>query len=80
MYGCCHHCYVLLSRDGRASYAGTTNNLDRRLRQHNGMRSGGARYTTRRRRAADGSGGDDPAHWRYLFVVSGFAGRSQALQ
>ena len=64
-------CYILVSADGGASYCGSTTCFPRRLRQHNGgRRAGGARYTHRRR-----CGGD----WRPLWVVHGFANRSQAL-
>ena len=38
-------CYVLRSRDGRRTYAGSTCDLARRLRQHNGDLRGGARAT-----------------------------------
>lgn len=65
-------CYVLSFEDGRASYCGVTDNLTRRLEQHNGRKAGGARYTARHRR---GIGGE----WRPLWVVRGFASRAQAL-
>lgn len=57
--------YILSTADGRASYCGVTNDLGRRLRQHNGLQSGGARYTRSRR------------HWYPLWVVCGFTSRSQ---
>ena len=41
----CYLCYILLSADGRRSYAGCTNCIARRLRQHNGEIAGGARAT-----------------------------------
>jgi putative endonuclease len=40
--------YVLECADG-SLYTGVTRDLDRRLRQHNGLLSGGARYTSGRR-------------------------------
>lgn len=40
--------YLLRCGDG-TYYCGSTNNLPRRLLQHNGLRSGGARYTATRR-------------------------------
>ena len=40
--------YLLECADGTL-YCGTTTDIDRRLRQHNGELSGGARYTQSRR-------------------------------
>lgn len=40
--------YVLECVDG-SLYTGVTRDLDRRLRQHNGMLAGGPRYTSGRR-------------------------------
>ena len=54
-------CYVLISECGRRTYAGCTNNLPRRLRQHRGFLRGGARATR-----AFGPG------LRTMFVVCGF--------
>ena len=42
------HVYLLQCADG-SLYAGSTNDLGRRLRQHNGELTGGARYTRVRR-------------------------------
>ena len=56
-------CYVLLSEDGRKTYAGCTNHLARRLRQHRRQIRGGARAT-----AAFGP------RAALFFVVSGFGG------
>lgn len=42
------HVYLLECADG-SLYCGVTNNLVRRLRQHNGETYGGARYTYTRR-------------------------------
>lgn len=63
---CC--CYLLLSQNTRTgrTYCGVTNNLTRRLSQHNGRRSGGARYTR-------------GAQWTPVCTVEGFTNRSQAL-
>lgn len=60
------HVYVVRSEDGRA-YIGKTSDLARRLRQHNGELSGGARATRGRR-------------WRYELVIDGFETGPQALQ
>ena len=57
-------CYVLRQPEGRRTYCGATNNLSRRLRQHNAEIRGGARYTTRHRKAG--------GRWSVHFVVRGF--------
>lgn len=54
-----HYCYILWHPETGSTYNGYTNNLLRRLRQHNGEISGGARSTSRR------EGG-----WEYLFVIT----------
>lgn len=51
-------CYILHNSINNTTYNGSTNNLERRLRQHNGLQSGGARAT----RPLAGN-------WRYLAVV-----------
>ena len=62
-------CYMLEAVDGGRSktYVGATVNPDRRLRQHNGEISGGARAT--RGRA-----------WRRVFLIGGFAEERDALR
>ncbi len=42
------HVYLLECRDG-SFYCGITNNLARRLAEHNGKKAGGARFTRSRR-------------------------------
>jgi len=63
------HCYLLATCDGRSekTYVGVTPNLDRRLRQHNGEISGGAKATTGRR-------------WERICHVRGFPDHRAALQ
>jgi predicted GIY-YIG superfamily endonuclease len=63
-------CYTLLSADGRCTYVGVTNNLARRLRQHNGLISGGAKCTGRE--------GKRP--WSVVCTVTGFVTYVEALQ
>ena len=62
-------CYVINQSCGARTYCGATNNLVRRLRQHNGEICGGARYTTR-----NGSG------WTVYFVIGGFLTRRECLR
>jgi len=57
-----NYCYVLWNGEGGKTYNGYTNDLARRLRQHNGELKGGARCTTRAV-----ASGDRP--WQYLAIV-----------
>jgi predicted GIY-YIG superfamily endonuclease len=61
------YCYLLVSADYKRTYIGATNNPDRRLRQHNGELSGGAKATAGR-------------EWRRLLLVAGFPDSIAALQ
>lgn len=62
-------CYVLRSAAVPArTYAGSTNHFAHRIRQHNGIITGGARATMR----------DKP--WRVCCLVYGFQSRSAALR
>ena len=61
------YCYIIAN--GRHTYNGSTNDLRRRLRQHNGEITGGARATSR-----VGPG------WRYVAVLGGFTDHVNALQ
>ena len=61
-------CYALSSSDGKRSYTGQTNHFERRLRQHNGEISGGARYTKTKTR------------WTPLFCVTQFKTLRSVLQ
>lgn len=63
-------CY-LLTLDRKFSYVGATNNLSRRVRQHNGEIKGGAKYTT----SKCGLG-----EWQPLLHVKGFPNYTSALQ
>jgi structure-specific endonuclease subunit SLX1 len=53
-------CYVLISEVSNKTYIGITNRLERRIRQHNGECSGGAKYTCQSR------------PWRIYGYVKGF--------
>jgi structure-specific endonuclease subunit SLX1 len=58
---------MLASLDARKTYVGATIDPDRRLRQHNGEISGGAKATKGRA-------------WRRVFLVSGFEDERACLQ
>ena len=62
-------CYLLITADGgsKKTYVGVTPDLDRRLEQHNGLRSGGAAATKGRR-------------WERVCHVKGFPDHVAALQ
>jgi len=67
-FDCCKNyvCYLIVSKVTRRTYVGCTNNVKRRLRQHNGEIKGGARYTQLGR------------PWEIKFLVCGF-GPSRSL-
>lgn len=63
-------CYCLVSTaTTRHSYVGATNNIVRRLRQHNGEIVGGARYTS----------SPTLRPWALGLLATGFASKSDAL-
>jgi len=59
--------YCLQCIDSQKTYVGCTNDLKRRLRQHNCEIVGGAKATRGRK-------------WRYHFIVKGFRNKIEALQ
>lgn len=68
-------CYLLVTCAAPyKTYIGATVNLDRRLRQHNGELSGGAKRTT----AISTNRG--PSAWRRACHVEGFTGQIECLQ
>ena len=62
-----HNVYILREKDGKRTYVGYTNNLERRIRQHNGEIKGGAKYTVGR-------------SWEYAGYIKGFENNIMALQ
>lgn len=63
--------YVLQSAargKAKQTYIGMTSHLGRRIRQHNGQLTGGAKYTSKNR------------PWRILMVLTGLPDRSEALR
>ena len=63
-------CYLLVSVDEKKTYVGITNNMARRLRQHNGVITGGAKTTS----------SDKLRPWSVVLFVSGFRSHVEALQ
>ncbi len=60
-------CYIIYKNNN--TYCGITNNVTRRLKQHNSIIKGGAKATT-----SKGPG------WNYLCQISGFQNKIQVLQ
>ncbi len=63
-----HCCYILQNEDNQKTYNGYTVNTTRRLRQHNGELSGGAKSTRCSKT------------WQYIAIISGFQDKINALQ
>lgn len=59
-----HCCYILFNNKHNATYNGYTNNLGRRIRQHNGYIKGGAVFTTRKKQQYP------DFMWQYLAIVA----------
>ena len=51
-----HYCYLIINENSH-TYIGITNNLDHRIEQHNGIRSGGAKATKKSKA------------WRYKCII-----------
>lgn len=59
-------CYLIISEVSNNTYIGITTDIDRRLKQHNGIMQGGAKNTRRER------------PYKLIGTVSGFKTRSEA--
>ena len=55
-----HYCYILYNNIDMKTYVGYTTNPLRRLRQHNGLLVGGARFTKR----------NNNGNWMFLAVIT----------
>lgn len=62
-----YYCYILTNNINNRTYNGSTNNLHRRIRQHNGMIVGGAHATKEYR------------PWQYCAFLTGFKTQKEAL-
>ena len=65
-----YYCYILASENpfySNHTYNGSTNNLTRRLRQHNQEITGVAKSTKNK------------GPWKYIFIMEGFTNRNEAL-
>jgi structure-specific endonuclease subunit SLX1 len=65
-----YFCYILRNTNplyNNLTYNGITNNLSRRLRQHNGEITGGAKYTKNK------------GPWEYYVIIQGFTNKCEAL-
>lgn len=65
-----YYCYIICSLNPKfqnSTYNGSTNNLVRRLRQHNGEISGGAKATKYKR------------PWKFIAIWEGFDSKNEAL-
>ncbi len=65
-----YYCYILYTSNAfytNQTYNGSTNDLKRRIRQHNGELVGGAKSTSNK------------GPWEYLAVISGFETHKEAL-
>ena len=62
-----HYVYILKEIDGKRTYVGYTVNPERRIRQHNGEITGGAKYTQGKK-------------WEYVGYLTGFPDKYIALQ
>lgn len=66
-----HYCYILGNNIDSKTYVGYTNNPQRRIRQHNGLIKGGAKYTTRCvQKTGQIRMGENQLEWYYLALIT----------
>lgn len=63
--------YLLFHKTANRTYIGITTNIQRRLRQHRGEITGGARFTARTQKKFPGG------QWELVCFLSGFENRSE---
>lgn len=59
-----HFCYIIYDIFG-STYNGYTCNMNRRIRQHNNVIKGGAKFTTKRQYKSNASD-----HWKYMLSIT----------
>ncbi|MEC8392652.1 MAG: GIY-YIG nuclease family protein, partial [Actinomycetota bacterium] len=71
--------YLLQHEHSGRTYLGITTDMERRLRQHNGLLSGGSKYTRAFRGTASVASGEEHfSPWKEALVVKGLS-RSRAM-
>jgi len=75
--------YMLINKNSTIPYIGKTNDLERRLRQHNGELKGGAKRTHRalnsKKIEGEGEGEGEEGKWNRVLHVKGFIDERAAL-
>lgn len=61
-----YYCYLIYSSKIQRTYIGITNDLQKRIQQHNGMIKGGAKSTR------------CDKNWKYFMIISQFINKSDA--
>ena len=61
-----YYCYFLISHKSNRTYIGITNNLENRIKQHNGKIKGGAKST-------------QSSSWNYHTVIGNFKNKSESM-
>lgn len=64
--------YVYVITNNNKSYVGSTNNLQRRIRQHNCEIKGGAKYTTSVINSKQVNGKQENNKWQYKIIIGTF--------
>ena len=74
-----YKCYII--NNNNKSYVGITNNLERRIRQHNNIIKGGAKYTTNIIINQNNNNNINNINlWNYVCYIDGFKTKKDALQ
>ena len=63
----CYYCYFIISQKNNKTYIGITNNLEKRIKQHNGELKGGAKSTK------------SSSNWSFHTIIGKFNNKSEAM-